>query len=637
MSTFVFKGDSFSYSDPLYPTYEWYTGINTSNTPLTAYQAPGTQMSATTIYVSCPIQYALYQHDLEVWVNNTYDRTVKVTSGVYYTILTSTAPSGVRHIYFSKSGMQSSQSVYRVILNDAYTVSYNMHGHGTAPSSSITEKGNTLTSSQLPNRTATGWHFDGWYTNSSYTTPATTSTVVNSNMTLHAKWTEMNSITFNSNGGSSVATQYVLPGGTATRPTDPTRTKYAFDNWYSDSGLTTVYNFSSPVNSNIILYAKWIPYYTVRFDSMGGSTVASQEVLEGGYATRPTNPTKTGGAQFDNWYTSSSYTTVFNFLTAITGPTTIYARWFDFGLANVKKWFIPEGEVKQVVWNNVVLWKRAEPVTITYRKAFFAGTAPATKTVEPGYVLTAADLPTQTDSTAWSTTGWTIDGTNKISAGYVVNSNITLKAIHKGIITSGNLYKHKEGYKYIEEKGSTSTGSISMGNVGNCNSGSTTKTHALTAPSYSHSWNSYGQEGYCFVSEAAWGGQVTYLTPAHAGRFEWTPTLSSVSFTLPTGFTGENNYTAAYPTVVFRRNDTGAHLWHTSQNSTNKISHAIQEPNSGATNIIYVSYGGNNGSSYGTQLARRTGYRSWQASSSGGGSITCNKSTVKETFYFYVT
>lgn len=296
------------------------------------------------------------------------------------------------------------------------------------------------------------------------------------------------------------------------------------------------------------------------------------------------------------------------------------------------------GMDKVYVGTTLVYQKQAPVVTytISYRKAFWTGTAPATKTVNAGYVLTAADLPTQTDSTSWSTTGWTIDGTNKISAGYVVNSDITLKAIHKGVITSANLYKHKEASKFLEEKGSVSTGTQSMGSVGNCNSGSTTKTVTLTMPSYSHSWNSYGQEGYCCVSEAAWGGQVTYLTPAHAGRFEWTPSLSSVSFTLPSGYTGENNYTGAYPTVVFRRNDTGAHLWHTSQNNTNKISHAIQEPNSGQTNVIYISYGGNGGSNYGTQLARRTGYKSWQYSSSTS-AITCNKSTVKETFYFYVT
>jgi uncharacterized repeat protein (TIGR02543 family) len=64
-------------------------------------------------------------------------------------------------------------------------------------------------------------------------------------------------VTFNVNGGSNVATQTINSGGTAVRPANPTRSGYAFDDWYSDSGLTTVYDFSTPVSRNITLYAKW--------------------------------------------------------------------------------------------------------------------------------------------------------------------------------------------------------------------------------------------------------------------------------------------------------------------------------------------------------------------------------------------
>lgn len=293
--------------------------------------------------------------------------------------------------------------------------------------------------------------------------------------------------------------------------------------------------------------------------------------------------------------------------------------------------------VDKVYVGTQLVYQKTQPlVTISYKKAFFTGTVPASKQVPVGYALTAADLPTQTDSTTWTTTGWTVNGTNKVSAGYVVNSDITLKAIHKGVITSSNLFKTARKIQYVDDQTSLSTGDISMGTVGNCNSGSTTKTVALKASAYSRSFSGYSDQGYCAVAQGAWGGPVTTMTPACAGRFEWTPTTSSVTFTNPSNHTTANNYTATYPTVVFRRNDNGNHLWHTSQNSTNKISHAIEAPNSGKTNIIYVSYGGNNGSSYSTQLARRTCYREY-AISSFSGNVTCNKSTVTETFYFYVT
>jgi len=66
-------------------------------------------------------------------------------------------------------------------------------------------------------------------------------------------------VSFESNGGSSVSAQTVNSGKTAARPADPTRSGYTFANWYSNSGLTTVYDFSTPVTGDITLYAKWNP------------------------------------------------------------------------------------------------------------------------------------------------------------------------------------------------------------------------------------------------------------------------------------------------------------------------------------------------------------------------------------------
>jgi len=64
-------------------------------------------------------------------------------------------------------------------------------------------------------------------------------------------------VTFNSNSGSSVPSQPVYLNTTAVRPTNPTRSGYNFTGWYSNSGLTTLYNFSALVTGNITLYAGW--------------------------------------------------------------------------------------------------------------------------------------------------------------------------------------------------------------------------------------------------------------------------------------------------------------------------------------------------------------------------------------------
>ena len=64
-------------------------------------------------------------------------------------------------------------------------------------------------------------------------------------------------VTFNSNGGSAVATQTVAHGSKATKPADPTKDGYTFEGWYSNSACTTAYDFNSAVTANITVYAKW--------------------------------------------------------------------------------------------------------------------------------------------------------------------------------------------------------------------------------------------------------------------------------------------------------------------------------------------------------------------------------------------
>ena len=66
-------------------------------------------------------------------------------------------------------------------------------------------------------------------------------------------------VAFNSNGGSTVPGQSVVAGGTATKPADPTLPGYNFAGWYSDAGLTTIFNFATPITGTITLYARWVP------------------------------------------------------------------------------------------------------------------------------------------------------------------------------------------------------------------------------------------------------------------------------------------------------------------------------------------------------------------------------------------
>ncbi len=67
-------------------------------------------------------------------------------------------------------------------------------------------------------------------------------------------------VIFHTSGGSAVATQKVTSGQTATEPTGnniPTRDGYTFDGWYSDSSLTSAFDFDTAITDHTVLFAKW--------------------------------------------------------------------------------------------------------------------------------------------------------------------------------------------------------------------------------------------------------------------------------------------------------------------------------------------------------------------------------------------
>lgn len=66
--------------------------------------------------------------------------------------------------------------------------------------------------------------------------------------------------------------------------------------------------------------------HTVTFSTGSGSAVAAQTVADGATVTQPDNPTYSGYV-FGGWYTDETCTTAFDFATAVTTNTTLYAKW----------------------------------------------------------------------------------------------------------------------------------------------------------------------------------------------------------------------------------------------------------------------------------------------------------------------
>ena len=81
-------------------------------------------------------------------------------------------------------------------------------------------------------------------------------------------------VTFDSDGGSEVASQTVESGKTATKPADPTKsgekTSYAFLGWYNGD---SAFDFASAIKSNVTLKAKWLE----GFVKVTGTTITGNE------------------------------------------------------------------------------------------------------------------------------------------------------------------------------------------------------------------------------------------------------------------------------------------------------------------------------------------------------------------------
>jgi uncharacterized repeat protein (TIGR02543 family) len=150
-----------------------------------------------------------------------------------------------------------------------YTISFDANGgSGNPPRAVKAPAGEYVVLPNAPGLSRTNYRFSGWNTEransgseggrfnvGAYLPPPS------GDMTMYADWTEANTsiytVTFNSNGGESRSSQQVASGRTANEPPAPARSGYDFGGWYSDSTLTALYSFSTPVTGNITLYAKW--------------------------------------------------------------------------------------------------------------------------------------------------------------------------------------------------------------------------------------------------------------------------------------------------------------------------------------------------------------------------------------------
>ncbi|MBR3543801.1 MAG: leucine-rich repeat protein [Treponema sp.] len=227
-----------------------------------------------------------------------------------------------------------------------------------------------------------------------FVAPSNTTTT---NTTTSTTSTRYYKVTFLSNGGSKIFPQDVQSGKTAIRPNDPTREHYIFDGWYYSDQL---FDFSTPVTSDITLIAKWkVVYHSISYESEYGTAPSSIKVLENTVLTSEELP-------------------------VILCENKVFKGWFN-----------GDGKIREgdVVKNDLVLVaKWSDYVTITYESKF--GNVPNSLDIRLNSALTGENLP-DVSFYPYTFLGWFYscdefgNGTGQVvQVGDVLNVDVTLYA-----------------------------------------------------------------------------------------------------------------------------------------------------------------------------------------------------------------
>lgn len=166
--------------------------------------------------------------------------------------------------YVSSDGKYSGEETFEVpevsVSVAKHTLTYETNGG--EPIAPETYKSRTVVRlSKTPVRG--GFEFAGWYSDKALTVPAA-SVTMDADRTVYAKWnvsggggvTTMYTLTFDTNGGTAVASVTREAGTVIPLAQTTSRGGFTFGGWYSDKALTKAVS-SVTLNSDMTVYAGW--------------------------------------------------------------------------------------------------------------------------------------------------------------------------------------------------------------------------------------------------------------------------------------------------------------------------------------------------------------------------------------------
>ena len=145
--------------------------------------------------------------------------------------------------------------------------------------------------------------FGGWYLNAEYTgSPLTIIENRHGDLTLYAKFEMFKyQVTFDSDGGTVVPIQMIEHGNTATKPDNPVKFGFVFNNWLYEG---EIFDFGTLIYQDIILVADYsVAVYKVKFHDEDGTVINEQDIVHDEYASVPAVPDKSDnpGAYTKSW------------------------------------------------------------------------------------------------------------------------------------------------------------------------------------------------------------------------------------------------------------------------------------------------------------------------------------------------
>jgi uncharacterized repeat protein (TIGR02543 family) len=303
-----------------------------------------------------------------------------------------------------------------------YTLTFDSDGGVPATQTRTVNSGDSVGSGNMPSDpTRSGFGFDGWYTQQNGGGVLfTATTLVSGGLTVYAKWIPQYTVTFDADGGTPASRTRMVNSssslGTENMPDEPTRNGYTFDGWYTakDGGGARLYA-TSAITEDITVYAKWIPQYTVTFDSAGGAPATQTRTVTSGTSlgaeNMPNEPAKSE-YNFEGWYTGQNGGgTQFTGTNIVTEDITVYAKWT---IVQYTITFNPDG-----------------------------GTPPTqTRTVNSGDSVGSLNMPSDPAQSGYDFGGWYTEkngggtrftGTITVTASITVYAKWTIKPMPEGL------------------------------------------------------------------------------------------------------------------------------------------------------------------------------------------------------------